>query len=100
MNKEQTKQAIAVMQAYVDGEQIQIYCGMSNKWIDTPFPLWAWTSVQYRIKPKTAMYRRYYTKAGHIGVCNYGETLQPPQYYEAFAGFSHWIDTDWQELEI
>lgn len=51
MTKEETKQRIAVMQAYVDGKQVQVYDISLSKWIDTNAPLWI-TSRQFRIKPE------------------------------------------------
>lgn len=50
MTKEETKQRIAVMQAYVDGKQIQVYDTSIGKWFDTDAPSWI-TSRLFRIKP-------------------------------------------------
>lgn len=49
MTKEETKQRIAVMQAYVDGKQIQVYETSLGKWFDTDAPSWI-TSKRFRIK--------------------------------------------------
>lgn len=49
MTKEETKQRIAVMQAYVDGKQIQVYETSIGKWFDTDAPSWI-TSKRFRIK--------------------------------------------------
>ena len=56
MNREETKKAIEVMQAYVDGaeiENISADTGRSNYWL-TGYPSWQWDgdSTTYRIKPK------------------------------------------------
>lgn len=51
MTKEETKQLIAVMQAYVDGKQVQVYDISLSKWFDTDAPSWI-TSRQFRIKPE------------------------------------------------
>lgn len=51
MTKEETKQRIAVMQAYVDGKQVQVYDISLSKWFDTYAPSWI-TSRQFRIKPE------------------------------------------------
>ena len=51
MTKEETKQRIAVMQAYVDGKQVQVYDISLSKWFDTDAPSWI-TSRQFRIKPE------------------------------------------------
>jgi hypothetical protein len=49
MNIEQTKEAIKVMQAFVDGKEVQsMYDG---KWSLVHVPRWNWDDTQYRIKP-------------------------------------------------
>lgn len=54
MNIEQTKEAIRVMQAYVDGKEVQ--CLAHNKeWITTDQPAWNFPSYIYRIKPTTVL---------------------------------------------
>ena len=51
-----TKEKIEVMQAYVDGKQIQIRAAGNNKrdWEDFNFgePCWDWYETEYRIKPE------------------------------------------------
>jgi len=51
MNKEQTIEAIKVMQAFVDGKEVEWrYRGLEG-W-DTIIPLtWDWRNCEYRIKP-------------------------------------------------
>ncbi len=52
MNREETKKAIEVMQAYVDGKTVQI--NICNGWSDRHTdvsPVWDWLSRNYRIKP-------------------------------------------------
>lgn len=58
---EDTKRKIAVMQAYVDGKQIQVKaCGVSE-WRDcTLEPDWDWVSGDYRVKPEEP-YRPYHS---------------------------------------
>lgn len=48
MNKEDTKKCIAVMQAYVDGEQIEC------EGLEIPIPLWEWMDNpdRYKVAPK------------------------------------------------
>jgi hypothetical protein len=49
MTREQTIEAIRIMQAYVDGKEVEVrYAG---KWQTTNIPSWAWTDTFYRIKP-------------------------------------------------
>ena len=58
MTKETTKELIAkaqdhidLMQAYVDGKQIQFFSILENKWVDTIDPSWL-QGNRYRIKPE------------------------------------------------
>ena len=49
MNKEQTIEAIKVMQAFVDGKEVEsMYNG---KWGAVTNPRWNWDDTLYRIKP-------------------------------------------------
>lgn len=50
MNIEETKEAIRVMQAFVDGKDLE---GLSptGKWEPLNLPRWSWDDIQYRIKP-------------------------------------------------
>ena len=52
----ETKQKIAVMQAYLQGETIQyrFVNRVREEWIDCSVPLvWDWVYSDYRVKPKT-----------------------------------------------
>ena len=58
MTKEKTKELIAkaqdrinLMQAYVDGKQIQYFNRLEGKWEDTTDPRWSQGS-SYRVKPE------------------------------------------------
>ena len=58
MTKEETKELIAkdmeriaLMQAYVDGKQIQYFNRLEGKWEDTTDPRWSQGS-SYRVKPE------------------------------------------------
>jgi len=53
-----TKEMIAVMQAYIDGKQIEYKDKKSNQWLDTQSPVWDWFDCDYRIKPAPT-YRPY-----------------------------------------
>lgn len=60
MNREETKQAISVLQAYVDGAEIECkdrrsQQGFENRWDQcTPceYLIWNFETHEYRIKPK------------------------------------------------
>ena len=51
-----TKRQIQVMQAFVDGEKIQMmrlgHINGTSEWTDTPNPQWDWLFTDYRVKPK------------------------------------------------
>ncbi len=49
MNIEQTKEAIRVMQAFVDGKEVQVL--FAGKWQTSHIPNWDWILQEYRIKP-------------------------------------------------
>ena len=54
MNREETKKAIAVMQAWLDGEEIE-YCykkASRPEWLDVETPTWDLDIKRYRVKPK------------------------------------------------
>jgi hypothetical protein len=50
MNIEQTKEAIRVMQAFVDGKEVEAMNPAGN-WERATTPRWGWDDTQYRIKP-------------------------------------------------
>jgi len=52
MNREKTRKAIEVMQAYLDGKEIQSCDGIEDAWADITNPVWSWFEYRYRIKPE------------------------------------------------
>ena len=54
MTREQTIEAIRVMQAYVDGKQVE-YEHPDGIWMLTTTPCWNWNSGEYRIKPTATL---------------------------------------------
>ena len=46
-----TKEMIEVMQAYLRGEQIQVF-DIDGIWEDKEYPYWNWAKCDYRVKPK------------------------------------------------
>lgn len=53
MNQAQTKECIAVMQAFLDGKQIQFHNKKTDRWEDAPSGVsWDWRKENYRIKPE------------------------------------------------
>ena len=57
MTKEETKERIAVMQAYVDGKEIEFYNGVNGEWETLSNVLWC-SNEKYRVKP-TPKYRPF-----------------------------------------
>jgi len=53
MTREQTIEAIRVMQAYVDGKEVQFR--VDDGWKGTFIPLWQWHTEDYRIKPTATL---------------------------------------------
>jgi hypothetical protein len=49
MNREQTIEAIRVMQAFVDGKEVEHR--YNGKWVKIYVPRWDWDETEYRIKP-------------------------------------------------
>jgi hypothetical protein len=49
MNTEQTKKAIRIMQAFVDGKEVEFMS--DGKWESINNPSWNWTNYFYRINP-------------------------------------------------
>jgi hypothetical protein len=53
MTREQTIEAIGIMQAFVDGKDVEhLYDG---KWVKIYVPRWNWDDTQYRIKPTATL---------------------------------------------
>ena len=69
MNKEETKAAIAVMQGYVDGKEIQCtdVLGKTGYWSNPVFPQWDFSLYKYRIKPVKEVLRYRVALFSHGG---------------------------------
>ena len=55
MNKEQTKECIRIMQAFVDGKAVQYRYSDAAEWFDAnglSELSWNWIAYDYRIKPE------------------------------------------------
>ena len=51
MTREETRNAVKVMEAYVNRKKVQ-YLNNNNKWIDIHNPSFDWYDYTYRIKPE------------------------------------------------
>lgn len=58
MTKKDTKLAIEIMQAYVEGKQIQFKYKENEVWSDIGSPRWSFDVFDYRVKPEPK-YRPY-----------------------------------------
>ena len=68
MNREDTKQAIEVMQAYVDGAEIEAQFLDNGNWVKETKdlgPTWNFGACSYRIKPKPREFWICTTKGSH-----------------------------------
>ena len=56
MNIEQTKEAIRVMQAFVDGKEVEVMGLLKTSfWLSAETPCWDWNTSTYRIKPTATL---------------------------------------------
>jgi hypothetical protein len=110
MNREQAKALMPVIQAFVEGSDIEYRCKDNNtprKWTPTAFPTFH-SDYEYRIKPKMVKpvpYKRFV--AEHQGMkyvaLKYNHEhpdfrlLEDRPWYGVFVA---WIDTEWQTHEI
>lgn len=61
-NKEKTKEYIKVMQAYVDGAEIDVKIKNGENWVDVgASPSWDWGTFDYRIKQVELVPGRWYS---------------------------------------
>lgn len=51
MNKEQAQKAIEILQAFIDGKEIQFSPEGSGKWWNANDPMFSFHDTKYRIKP-------------------------------------------------
>lgn len=56
MNRRETSKAVAVMQAFADGKEVEVAERRHDKkapnWRHTTTPIWDWADYDYRIKPE------------------------------------------------
>lgn len=61
MTKEKAKYAVEVMQAYIDGKEIEYFSIEQNEWCSVDVPIFDWSIFNYRIKQETK-YRPFKNK--------------------------------------
>jgi len=64
LHRKRTEKQIAIMQACIDGEEIEIF--YDNEWDILKAPKWNWVDLDYRIKPVIKEYWLNEYKAGGI----------------------------------
>lgn len=86
MDREDTKRAIEVMQAYADGEEIEFAAilvdGSRDKWklLDACEPIWDWETTDYRVKKMPRMFTIIEDRSGRIRVISgTGAALHPSE---------------------
>jgi hypothetical protein len=94
MNIEQTKEAIKVMQAFVDGKEVEAL-SPDKKWRRTPGPRWDWDNTEYRIKP-TPTFRPWTADEVPLGAQMRMKSDREYRFLisntESFSGREHWLE--------
>ena len=57
MTREETLEAIKVMQHYADGGEVEYW--LAGEWVPHSSPNWGWAESDYRIKPAIVKIRLY-----------------------------------------
>lgn len=73
MTIKETKEMIALLEAYIKGEEIELSDIDDNIWIDMTIPEWNFENYKYRIKPKENNIKakfRQYDKIIHKEFCD------------------------------
>ncbi len=94
MNIEQTKEAIRIMQAFVDGKEVEAL-SPDKKWRRTPGPRWGWDDTEYRIKP-TPTFRPWTADEVPLGAWMRMKSDRKYRFLisntEGFIGREHWLE--------
>ena len=76
MTREQTIEAIRVMQAFVDGKEVECLAHGYDGWDTTNNPMWNWAYCTFRIKP-TATFRPWTADEVPLGAQVRSKTYHP-----------------------
>ena len=52
LHKASTVEKIKVMQAFVDGKEVEWKFCVEDEWSPCPSPTWNWTDFNFKVKPK------------------------------------------------
>lgn len=106
MFKDRVSKMLIIMQAFLDGKEIEYNAGTDNKpsWVTSEEFCFSSEPSKYRIKPIIIKYKKYLYKTSW-GFCVGTVVLADPytclQNLENDRDFIKWIDdTDWIEYEI
>jgi hypothetical protein len=95
MTKEQTIEAIKVMQAFVDGKELEGMYDDDGKWASVTVPRWGWDDTQYRIKP-TPTFRPWTADEVPLGAWMRMKSDREYRFLisntESFSGREHWLE--------
>ena len=93
MTREQTIEAIRVMQAYVDGKEVEFKWG-SMDWNSTDKPEWNWSAYDYRIKP-TPVLRPWTADEVPLGAWMRNKSVQYDRWIIVHLQYSSLNREDW-----
>jgi hypothetical protein len=95
MNIEQTKEAIKVMQAFVDGKEVQARDVGLERWNAVIIPRWNLEDFEYRIKP-TPTIRPWTADEVPLGAWMRIKSDREYRFLisntESFSGREHWLE--------
>jgi hypothetical protein len=105
-----TKEAIKIMQAYVDGVTCQSRpygvaaysaeqqgAGMKNQWTTLLDPLWNWEDYEYRLKPSMVIKGGVYTNGDGDWVV---VESRNGRFFASYGGDSYWVESDGTATEM
>ena len=99
-NKQTTQEKIKIMQAYVDGAELQFYSDRTTGWVACQTPLWSWDDVQYRVKaPVNWEIVKWYEEGGRVDTYhnNVYEHRKVNNYYWDFLNIDYRIVNERRE---
>jgi len=92
MNIEETKEAIRIMQAFVDGKEVEHW--YYEMWVKIHVPRWNWDKTEYRIKP-TPVLRPWTADEVPLGAWMRMKSDREYRFLisntESFSGREHWL---------
>jgi len=95
MNIEETKEAIRIMQAFVDGKEVEWNYRGIERWETIISPKWNWIDNEYRIKP-TPTFRPWTADEVPLGAWMRMKSDREYRFLisntESFSGREHWLE--------